>query len=68
MNAQITFAFDLPEDEADYKIHLMADEMYDAIQEVRAYLRSVRKYSEKEPGFEEIDEKIIEILSKIPWV
>lgn len=66
MNATISYQFELPEDEEAYRIFLHAEEMHNAICNIRDYLRTIRKYSEKDPSFDEIDEKIIELLSDIP--
>ena len=67
MNATISYQFELPEDDESYRIFLHAEEMHDAISEIRNYLRSIRKYAEQDPTFDEIDKKICELLSGIPW-
>ena len=66
MNATISYQFELPEDDNAYRIFLHAEEMHDAICDVRNYLRSIRKYADKDPTFDEIDEKITEFFSGIP--
>lgn len=66
MNATISYQFELPDDEESYRIFLHAEEMHEAINNIRGYLRSIRKYSDKDPTFDEIDEKICELLSAIP--
>ncbi len=66
MNATISYQFELPEDEESYRIFLHAEDMHEAINSIRGYLRSIRKYSDKDPTFDEIDEKICEFLSAIP--
>jgi hypothetical protein len=68
MNATISYSFELPEDEENYRMFLHAEDMHDAIENIRNYLRQVRKYSDKDPTFDEVDEKISDLLSDIPWV
>lgn len=65
MQLELRALFEMPDDEEDFKIMSQAREMAYAIDEIREYLRRIRKYSEKDPSFDEIDESITAILSKL---
>lgn len=63
MNATIQYTFDLPEDEPYMRTILHAVEMETAIEELLGEFRKIRKYSEKEPTFDELDSLVVEKLS-----
>ena len=65
MQLELRALFEMPEDEEDFKIMSHAREMAYAIDEIREYLRRIRKYSEKDPSFDEIDASITAILSNL---
>lgn len=62
----ISHEFNLPEDEYELKILLNANQMHCVIDDIKHYLRTIRKYAEKDPSFEEIDNRIMQIISTLP--
>lgn len=65
MRVNLNFEFDLPEEAEELLFYTNADKYRYAVEEIRQYLRSIRKYAEKDPSFEEIDEKICDILKEV---
>ncbi len=65
MQLEVKATFDMPEDEEDFRIFSQSREMACAIDEIREYFRRIRKYSETDPSFDQIDESVMAILSKL---
>lgn len=65
MKVNLHFEFELPEEEEDFQFYTNAEKYRYAVEEIRDYLRSIRKYSEKDPTFDELDERICDILKEI---